>query len=115
MSVKNREHVPAGWAARVLHRARVPYQVVFDQLHTMYESRVPPYHTTVNIQALSTDIAILLKDWLNDATASRSTRDDFPTASVVRVLDSLVKDLSPSNSEGRKVYEEIKQRLKSGV
>jgi hypothetical protein len=69
----------------------------------------------VNIQALSTDIAILLRDWLNESTASRTSRGEFPVTSISRVIDRLLKEVSPSNAEGRKVYEEIKLRLQAGL
>jgi nuclear pore complex protein Nup155 len=66
---------------------------------------------TANVQALSTDIAILLLDWLNDATSSRSSRSEFPVGPIIRLVDSLLKETAPSNTECRKALEEIKLRL----
>ena len=70
--------------------------------------KVPPYHTNANIQALATDIAILLRDWLNDVSSSSS---DFPTSTITRTIDTLFRETTTSNAEGRKVLEELRIRL----
>jgi len=115
MTTKNRTHVPHGWAPRVLVRANVPYQVIFDLLYEIYESQVPPYNIQANIQALSADIAILLSDWLNEAVRPRSgsSRAEFRADTIAQVVDGLLREVTPSNSETRKTYEEILRRIRN--
>jgi nuclear pore complex protein Nup155 len=130
MSIKNRNYVPAGWAPRVMRRANVPYQLIFELMYQMYESqvralfivaglqviiekKVPPYNVQENVQALSADLSVILKDWLDAVTGPRPTlkRSEFPADPVIRVVDAMLKELSPTN-ESRSTYEVLKTRIR---
>ncbi|KAF7290088.1 MYND-type domain-containing protein [Mycena chlorophos] len=62
--------LPLGWAPRALVQCRVPYPEVWDVLGEMYASHDPPFNDQKNVQAVSSDIAVLLSDWVADAATA---------------------------------------------
>jgi len=114
MTMRNRDHIPPGWGPRILRQAGVPYSVIFNFLSQMYESQIPPYNLQVNVQALSTDISVLLQDWLSDVVRdrTRAAKAEFPADRIDHAIDIFLKELSPERSETRKLYEELKLTIR---
>lgn len=92
----------------------VPYSELWDILHGMYESQIPPFNLQENVQAISSDIAVLLKDWLEDAKRPQSTaaRDEFPVYRIDQAVDQYLAELEPSRVDTKSVYDEIKRQLR---
>ncbi|EJD04002.1 nucleoporin [Fomitiporia mediterranea MF3/22] len=104
---------PPGWAPRVLKECGVPYSEIWDILHEMYESQVPPFSNQQNIQAVSSDIAIVLKDWVEDARRPQSSlsRGDLPVDLIDRSITKYIEELAPDRKETKAVFEDVKRQL----
>ncbi|KAH9950428.1 nucleoporin [Amylocystis lapponica] len=76
-SLTHKGAIPYGWAPRVLIQCG------------MYESQVPPFNEQANVQAVSSDIAVLFADWLDDAKRpqSNSARGEFPVDRIDQAVD----------------------------
>ncbi|KAI0639300.1 nucleoporin [Trametes polyzona] len=106
--------IPYGWAPRILVQCGVPYPEVWDILHEMYESQVPPFNEQANVQAISSDIAVLLTDWIEDAKRPQSaaSRGEFPVFRIDQAVDQYLAELEPSRTETKAAYEAIKRQLR---
>ncbi|KAJ7071105.1 nucleoporin, partial [Mycena amicta] len=115
-SLTNTGVLPLGWAPRVLVQCRVPYPEVWDALGEMYESHVPPFNDQKNVQAVSSDIAVLLFDWVEDAKRPQSSSgrrvDDFPVARIHAQVEQYLTELDPSRTKTRETFENIIRELR---
>ncbi|KAJ7225588.1 nucleoporin [Mycena pura] len=123
-SLAHKGTLPFGWAPRVLVQCGVPFPEVWDVLHEMYEShtrsqalfQVPPFNDQKNVQAVSSDIAVLLADWIEAAKrpeASTGRRvDDFPVARIHSYVEEYVAELEPSRTETKKTFDNIIRELR---
>jgi len=80
----------------------------------MYESQIPPFNLQENVQAISSDISVLLNDWLEEAKRpqSSSARDEFPVYRIDQAVDQYLAELEPSRTDTKVVYEGIKRQLR---
>ena len=108
----------------------MPYSEVWDTFHEMYESQVnysemayysfadihpkiPPFNDQENIQLISTDIAILLKDWVEDARRSASLeRQNMPVELLERTIAKYLEELSPSRKDTKVTFEDVRRQLR---
>jgi nuclear pore complex protein Nup155 len=127
--------IPYGWAPRILVQCGVPYVEIWDVFHEMYESQVnnfcvvfvllqcfipctqiPPFNDQPNVQAISSDIAVLLGDWLDDARRPQSSvgRGEFPVGRIDHAIDQYLAELDgdPRRAETKSLYENIKRQLR---
>ncbi|GJJ09444.1 hypothetical protein Clacol_003667 [Clathrus columnatus] len=115
LALETREYVPYGWAPRTLTSGSVPYGTVFDTFHSMYESQVPPFNKQEAVQFLSSDIAVLIADWL-DATMrpqSRISRGEFPANILDEAVSQYIRELDPQKLDTRKLYEDLRIRIRA--
>ena len=127
----HKDELPYGWAPRTLIQCGVPYAEVWDVLHEMYESqvisivqsalhkldnfpKVPPFNDQDNVQTISSDIAILLSDWLEEAKRPQSSvrRGEFPAGRIDSTIEQYLAELKPDRAETRRTYEDIKRQLR---
>ncbi|KAH8099410.1 nucleoporin [Cristinia sonorae] len=110
----NKGSVPHGWAPRILVQCGVAYADVWDILHDMYESQIPPFNDQANVQAVSSDIAVLLTDWVDAARRpqSGSARSEFPVFRIDTAVDQYLSELEPSRTETKASYEAVKRQLR---
>lgn len=114
-ALDNRTSLPPGWAPRTLRRGDIPPGDIFNTLRSMYDSKVPPFNDQRGIQFLSRDIAILLKDWVDDLRRPYSSvsRSGFPADLVDSCVDRLIKDLSGSQAaETADMYRHVKSYVR---
>ncbi|KAJ6621663.1 nucleoporin [Mycena sp. CBHHK59/15] len=114
-ALNNKGSVPFGWAPRVLVQCGVPFPEVWDVLHEMYESHVPPFNDQKNVQAVSSDIAVLLGDWIEDAKRPQSTGrrgDEFPVGRIDLAVDQYLAELEASRTQTKSAFEDIKRQLR---
>ncbi|KAG9314302.1 nucleoporin [Chiua virens] len=113
-SLRNRAQLPKGWTPRVLVQCGVPHTEIWDVLHDMYESHVPPFNHQASVQATSTDIAILLSDWLEEAKRPQSSavHAELPAGRIDAAVGQYLAELDSSNTETRVIYEGIKRQLR---
>ena len=134
-SLANKGDLPFGWAPRILVQCGVPYPEIWDILYEMYESQVrilashgvsnrradplpstqiPPFNEQANVQSISSDIAVLLTDWLEDAKRPQSAaaRGGFPVYRIDQAVDQYLAELDPSRTETKAAYENIKRQLR---
>ncbi|KAL1952061.1 hypothetical protein VTO73DRAFT_1210 [Trametes versicolor] len=106
--------LPYGWAPRILVQCGVPHPEVWDILHEMYESQVPPFNEQANVQAISSDIAVLLTDWIDEAKRPQSAaaRGDFPVFRIDQAVEQYLAELEPGRTETKAAYEAIKRQLR---
>ncbi|PCH33730.1 nucleoporin [Wolfiporia cocos MD-104 SS10] len=112
-SINHKGEVPHGWAPRILIQCGVPYPEAWDIFNDMYEAQVPPFNEQANVQATSSDIAVLLNDWVEEAKRPQSTvaRDDFPVYRIDKAVEKYLKELEAPRRETRSIYENIKRQL----
>lgn len=113
-SLNNKGVRPAGWVPRVLKECGIPYSEIWDILHEMYESQVPPFSDQDNIQMISSDIAVLLKDWVEDAKRPQSSlsRGDLPVDLLDRTITKYIDELSTDKKETKALFEDVKLQLR---
>ncbi|KAF9015084.1 nucleoporin [Cyathus striatus] len=111
--LNNRNSVPTGWASRLLIQSGVPYTEIWDIFHEMYESQIPPFNDQANVQAISSEIAILFSDWLQEAMRPQSSigRGEFPVGRIDTAIDQYVAELEASRTETRTTFENVKRQL----
>ncbi|KAF8905503.1 nucleoporin [Gymnopilus junonius] len=112
--LRHKEHLEVGWAARILIDCGVRYAEIWDIFHEMYESQVPPFHTQDNVQAISTEIAVLLTDWLSAATRPQEhvLHAEFPVARVDAAIQQYLLELNANRTEIKALYENAKRQLR---
>jgi len=115
LALEIREHVPFGWAPRTLASGNVPYGIIFDTFHNMYESQVPPFNKQEAVQFLSSDIAVLIADWLDAAMRpqSRISRSEFPANLLDDAVSQYIRELDPQKLDTRKLYEDLRTRIRA--
>ncbi|KAJ6519744.1 nucleoporin [Mycena sanguinolenta] len=115
-SLANMGTLPFGWAPRILVQCGVPFPEVWDVLHEMYESHVPPFNDQKNVQAVSSDIAVLLGDWIEDAKRPQSSTgrrvDEFPVGRIHFAVEQYLVELEPTRTETKEAFENIKRQLR---
>ena len=133
-ALANKAAVPHGWAPRILIQCGVPFTDVWDVFHEMYESQVqslcilvislanilknaqvPPFNDQANVQALSSDIAVLLLDWLEEAKRPQlysGGQGEFPVSRIDLAVDQYLSELEGSRAETKVMYESIKRQLR---
>lgn len=131
-ALQHKNSLPQGWSSRFLVQCRVPYQEVCDVLHEMYESqvrlrlslfvccltdptKVPPFNDQANVQTISSELAILFADWLEEAKRPQSTlvsRGEFPVGRIDLAINQYLAELEPSRVETRRLYESVKRQLR---
>ncbi|CAL1695590.1 unnamed protein product [Somion occarium] len=113
-ALANKSVVLFGWAPRILVQCGVPHAEVWDILHEMYESQIPPFNAQANVQHVSSDIAVLLNDWLEDVKRPQSSaaRAEFPVYRIDQALDQYLSELEPSRQETKSLYEGVKRQLR---
>jgi len=113
-SLRNKAHLPKGWTPRVLVQCGVPHGEIWDVLHDMYESHVPPFNNQASVQAISADIAVLLSDWLEEAKRPQSStaHAELPAGRIDMAVGQYLAELDSSNNETRVIYEGIKRQLR---
>ena len=85
----------------------------FLSLH-VYAMQIPPFNDQANVQAISSDIAVLLSDWLEDVKRphSFSSSGEFPVGRIDQFVDQYLSELEPSRSDTRASYDSIKRQLR---
>ncbi|KAK7064289.1 nucleoporin [Favolaschia claudopus] len=115
-ALANMGTLPFGWAARILVQCGVPFPEVWDVLHEMYESHVPPFNDQKNVQAVSSDIAVLLGDWIEDVkrpqTSTGRRVDEFPVGRIHSAVEQYLAELEPSRTETKEAFEQVKRQLR---
>ncbi|CCM05199.1 uncharacterized protein FIBRA_07408 [Fibroporia radiculosa] len=106
--------IPYGWAPRALAQCGVPYPEIWDICYEMYESQVPPFNEQANVQAISSDIAVLLTDWIEEAKRPQSaaSRGEFPVYRIDQAIDQYLAELEPSRTVTKAAYENLKRQLR---
>jgi nuclear pore complex protein Nup155 len=77
-------------------------------------SQIPPFNDQVNVQTVSSDIAVLLSDWLDEAKRPQSSvaRGEFPVGRIDVAVDQYLLELQPGRAETKAVYEAVKRGLR---
>lgn len=66
-----------------------------------------------NVQLVSSDISILLSDWLEQAKRPQSpAARDFPAGQIDAAVDQYLSELESSRTETRTRYQDIKRQLR---
>lgn len=75
--------------------------------------QIPPFNEQGNVQAISSDIAVLLTDWLEDARRPQSSisRGEFLVDRIHQYVDQYLAELDPSRTETQKLFQNLKRQL----
>ena len=76
--------------------------------------QVPPFNTQQHVQWVSSDIAVLLSDWLDEVIRPHSSipRREFPANVVDESVDQYLRELVASQDDTKRLYKEIKVKLR---
>ncbi|EPQ60591.1 nucleoporin [Gloeophyllum trabeum ATCC 11539] len=111
----NKGVIPYGWAPRVLVQCGVPYGEIWDIFNEMYESQVPPFNDQSNVQAISSDIAVLLTDWMQEAQRPLSSAArEFPVDRIDGAVGLYLSELDPNRTETKAAYEALRRYVRTG-
>lgn len=79
-----------------------------------YSCKVPPFNDQDNIQTISSDIAVLLKDWVEDARRPQSSFSggDLPIDLLDRTIAKYMEELAPDRRETKSIFEDVKRQLR---
>ncbi|KAG6851190.1 hypothetical protein H0H93_015200 [Arthromyces matolae] len=104
-TLANKNVVAFGWAPRILIECGVPYTDIWD---------IPPFNDQANVQAISSDIAVLISDWVKEISRPQSSaaRGEFPVGRIDRAIDQYLRELEATRVETRLLYESIKRDLR---
>ncbi|KAL0578729.1 hypothetical protein V5O48_003285 [Marasmius crinis-equi] len=110
-ALERKQDLPNGWAPRILRQCNVPFVEIWQIFHDIYDSHLPPFNSQANVQSLSSDIAILLTDWMEEARRPNSPASrEIPVTQLDAAVDQY---LAESNSaETKAAYEAIKRQLR---
>ena len=133
-ALEKQSTIMQGWAPRVLLKGGVPPAEIFNVYRQMYESQVsncsffsfqfggfisptlqvPPFNNQANVQFVSSDIAILLHDWVTEALRPQSTssKHEFPVGLVDSTVDTYIRELLPSNTRTLELYSAVKNLIR---
>ncbi|KAK0464897.1 nucleoporin [Desarmillaria tabescens] len=113
-SLERKGVLPYGWAPRVLVQCGVPFVEIWEILNGMYESHIPPFNSQANVQAISSDIAVLLVDWLEEARRPNSSigRGEVPVGRIDAAVDQYLKELNVDRKDTKSTYENAKRLLR---
>jgi nuclear pore complex protein Nup155 len=77
-------------------------------------SQVPPFNDQANVQTISSEIAVLIADWIAEAIRpqAKALRVEFPVARMDSAIDHYISELEPSRTEARALYENAKKELR---
>jgi hypothetical protein len=67
------------------------------------------------VQAISSDIAVLLADWLEEAKRPQSSSvrpGEFPVGRIDAAIDQYLVELEPTREKTKALYEGIKRQLR---
>ena len=101
-----------------MYESQVRYMALFDFLGVALNNlpfKVPPFNDQSNVQAMSSDIAVLLADWLEEAKRPQSSsvgRGEFPVGRIDMAIDQYLTELEPTREETKATYEGIKRQLR---
>ncbi|KAI0274723.1 nucleoporin [Gloeopeniophorella convolvens] len=104
--------VPPGWVPRLLAQCGVPCAEIWDVLHQMYESQVPPFSSQPAVQTLSAAICVLFQDWLE---AEKHTPGEyFPADRIDSAVELYLRELEAGDARKttREGYERIRRELR---
>lgn len=85
-----------------------------DRTYSPGNEKVPPFNDQANVQAISSEIAILITDWLTEATRPQANilRSEFPAGRVDTAIDQYLAELEPSRVETKALYENAKRTVR---
>ena len=82
----------------------------------MKHSQIPPFNEQANVQAVSSDIAVLLTDWCDEIgrpQATPASRGDFPVYRIAQAVDQYLAELGSHRDATKKTYEDMRRRLRT--
>ena len=76
--------------------------------------QIPPFNDQENVQAISSDIAVLLKDWVDEARRPQTSlsRTDIPVDLIDRTISKYLEELRPDRRETKCVFEDVQRQLR---
>lgn len=80
----------------------------------MLNLKVPPFNEQANVQTISSDIAVLLMDWIEEVQRPQSAaaRAEFPVYRIDQAVDQYLSELESSRTETKSAYEAVKRQLR---
>ncbi|KAK7059035.1 hypothetical protein VNI00_001659 [Paramarasmius palmivorus] len=110
-ALERKQSLPRGWAPRILRQCNVPFVEIWQIFHNIYESHLPPFNSQANVQSISSDIAILLSDWVEEAKRpSSSASRELPVTQLDAAVDQYLAE--SNNAETKAMYEAVKRQLR---
>ncbi|KAI3622521.1 nucleoporin [Moniliophthora roreri] len=110
-ALDHKQSLARGWAPRILRQCNVPFVEIWQIFHSVYESHLPPFNSQVNVQSISSDIAILLSDWVEEAKRPNSSASrEMPVTQLDAAVDQYLAE--SNNPDTKATYEAIKRQLR---
>ena len=77
--------------------------------------QIPPFNTQDNVQTVSSDIAVLLNAWIQEARRPQpnaQARGEVPVARLDEVVEQYLREVAPDRTATRQLYEEVRRQLR---
>ena len=76
--------------------------------------QIPPFNVQDAVQFLSSDIAVLISDWLDEAIRPQSSigRGEFPANLLDEAINQYLRELESHRSETRQLYENLRVKIR---
>ena len=76
--------------------------------------QIPPFNDQANVQTVSSDIAVLLADWLEDIRRpqSQASKGEFHVYRIDQAVEQYLAELEASRTDTKAAYEAIKRQLR---
>ncbi|ORY01953.1 nucleoporin-domain-containing protein [Basidiobolus meristosporus CBS 931.73] len=111
-NLKNHANAEPGWIVSTLHEIGVPYTSLLEILHSMFETKLPPWQAQASLEFLFKDIYLLLHDWLHSGNLKNKSSEQFPAKLADESITKYLVTLAATESPLIPKFYEIQRRIR---
>ncbi|KAL2917260.1 hypothetical protein HK105_203325 [Polyrhizophydium stewartii] len=105
----------SGWVVDALRGADVPFTMIFQTFHELFETKLPPWSSNAALVFLIKDIEALLTKWLEHVrslTGSAYEKEDFPARTVDEAISKYLVTIREDETQLVAALHQIQTRLR---
>ncbi|KAK9723027.1 hypothetical protein K7432_002235 [Basidiobolus ranarum] len=111
-NLKNYANVKPGWVVDTLHEVGAPYTSLLEILHSMFETKLPPWQTPASLELLFKEIYLLLNDWLSVENSDNENLEPFPAKIVDESITKYLVTLATTDSPLVPKFHSMQRRIR---
>ncbi|KAI8929792.1 Non-repetitive/WGA-negative nucleoporin C-terminal-domain-containing protein [Entophlyctis helioformis] len=104
-----------GWVVDTLRGFGVPFPVIFQTFHELFETKLPPWSSNDALLFLVRDIQVLLTKWLEHVgslAATANEREEFPARTVDEAISKYLVTIREDETQLVAALHQIQARLR---